>query len=40
MNKKEIMSPAQLATVEDILKINNLKIPVYQRPYTWKEQNV
>ena len=27
-------------TIKELLKMNNLKIPYYQRPYKWTERNV
>lgn len=31
---------AEIVSVKDVLDINTLRIPVYQRPYLWKVENV
>jgi len=31
---------SSIITVKELLQINNLQIPNYQRPYKWTEKNV
>lgn len=39
-NVSESSAKAEVAIVQDILRLNNLTIPNYQRPYRWSENNV
>lgn len=40
LSKKSELERAQIMSVEDLLSVNNLSIPDYQRPYKWSIKNI